>query len=364
MQLQSLFPEFVKKYFSSIVTKVVETVNGAKNAPVYLFKTMLTEQYSTDLKWSSLSLNGSIVAADVVAMDSPLPLKKRDSLRKAEGDIPKLGLKLYLTEKQLSDIDILVARGGREADVVAKLFGDAKKAITGIEERLEFMFLQALSSGVTSITSENNSGIGIRIDYGIPAKNKVKAKVVWSDAANATPLDDLDEIVSAASSKGHVFTSILMDRATFNNFKKTAQVKERHATALGLAVTSATKPPVPTLTQVNDFLLEDYNVTLRVIDRAIQIEKDGKRTSVKPWTEGAVSLITTDQIGSLFYGSLAEENHPVANVAYEKATSYTLVSKYHKNDPLREYTSAQANVIPVLDGVDAIYILDTKTAEA
>ncbi|WP_010416076.1 major capsid protein [Anaerophaga thermohalophila] len=364
MQLQSLFPEYVKKYFSAIVTKVIETVNGAKNAPVYLFKTMLSEEYSTDLKWSSLSLNGSIVAADVVAMDSPLPLKKRDSIKKAEGDIPKLGLKLYLSEKQLSDLDILVARGGREADVVAKLFGDAKKAITGIEERLEFMFLQALSSGVTSITSENNAGIGVRIDYGIPDENKVKVATVWSDAINATPLDDIEKIVEAGSPKGHVFTKILMDRATFNNFKKTAQVKERNATALGLAVTSATKPPVPTLTQVNEFLLEDYNLIIQVVDRAVQIEKNGKRTAVKPWTEGAVTFITTEQIGSLFYGSLAEENHPVENVAYEKATNYTLVSKYHKNDPLREYTSAQANVLPVLNGVDAIYILDTKNAAA
>lgn len=359
--LKSLFPEYVNKWFSAIVTKVIETVNGSKNAPTYLFKDMLTEQYSTDLKWSSLSVNGNIVAADVVAMDSPLPLKKRDSLRKAEGDIPKLGLKLYLTEKQLSDIDILVARGGREADVVSQLFGDTKKAVTAIEERLEFMFLQALSSGVTSIDEENNSGVEIRIDYGIPEKNKVEAATKWSDAASL-PLDDIEEIIEAASEEGQDFTVLLMDRATFNNFKKTTQVKERHATALGLAVTSGTKPPVPTLSQVNEFLLEDYGLTIKVVNRTVRIEKNGKRKSVRPWAEGAVTFLTDEQVGSLYYGSLAEENHPAAHVAYEKANSYTLVSKYHKTDPLREYTSAQANVVPVIDGVDSIYILDTKTA--
>lgn len=360
MQLKSLFPEYVNKWFKAIASKVIETINESKNAPTYHFKTMLTEQYSVDLKWSSLSANGTIVAADVVSMDSPLPLKKRDSIEKADGNIPKLGMKLYLTERQLSDIDILVRKGNKEAQVVAKLFGDVKKVVSGIEERLEFMFLQALSSGVTSIDDENNAGIGVRVDFGIPAENKLTVSTVWSDPS-ATPLDDIERAIQAANAKGYTLSVCFMDLATFNNFKKTNQVKERHATALGLAVTTGTKPPVPTKAQVNAFLLEDYNLTIKIINRSVQIEKNGKRTVVKPWTDGAVTLSPSEQVGTLQYGDLAEETHPVENVAYEKATSYTLVSKYHKNDPLREYTTSQANVIPVLEDVGGFWIIDSKT---
>lgn len=41
-----------------------------------------------------------------------------------------------------------------------------------------------------------------------------------------------------------------------------------------------------------------------------------------------------------------------------------MVSKYHKNDPIKEFTSAQALVLPVINNVDSIYIMDVTDAEA
>ena len=41
-----------------------------------------------------------------------------------------------------------------------------------------------------------------------------------------------------------------------------------------------------------------------------------------------------------------------------------MVSKYHKNDPIKEFTSSQAIVLPVIDNIDNIYILDCEEATA
>jgi hypothetical protein len=49
-------------------------------------------------------------------------------------------------------------------------------------------------------------------------------------------------------------------------------------------------------------------------------------------------------------------------VTYQKVDGYILVSKYSKNDPLREFTSSQALVLPVIENVDTIYILNTLDA--
>ena len=57
------------------------------------------------------------------------------------------------------------------------------------------------------------------------------------------------------------------------------------------------------------------------------------------------------------YGTLAEETNPVAGVNYQKSGSHILVAKYSKTDPLKEFTTAQALALPVIDGVDGIYIL-------
>lgn len=60
-----MFIKWVQKYFGPIAKKVVEKINGTKNPLTYLHKSMLSREYSTDLKWSSLSSNNTNVAADI-----------------------------------------------------------------------------------------------------------------------------------------------------------------------------------------------------------------------------------------------------------------------------------------------------------
>lgn len=361
--LATLFPEYVKKWFTGIAKKVTETINGSKEAPKYLFTQWLKEEFSIDLKWKSLSSQGTIVAADVVALDSPLPLKKRDKISTAEGDIPKIGMKLQLNETQMQQIDLLNAKGGMEPTVVAKLFADTKKVISGVYERLEFMFLQALSSGVTSIADENNVGVGIRVDFGIPEDNKfgILAKA-WSDT-DATPLDDIQNVKDKALAKGVNLMYMVLDTPTFSNMRKSTQFKELYAGSIGMPVVTGSKLGVPSKENSLSFILAEYGLTIQLVDRIINTEKNGVKTAQKPWAANQVTFVPSLDLGTLQYGTLVEEGHPVENVVYEKPNSYILLSKYHKNDPVREFTSSQAHVIPVLSDVDSIFMLDTTEGQ-
>ena len=83
----SMFAAYVDAFFKKTVGKVTEYYNGKKSESGYLYEEMLDKEYSADLTWNSTSLNHSVVAADVVAMDSSLPLKKRGTIRTASGDI-------------------------------------------------------------------------------------------------------------------------------------------------------------------------------------------------------------------------------------------------------------------------------------
>jgi hypothetical protein len=56
---------------------------------------------------------------------------------------------------------------------------------------------------------------------------------------------------------------------------------------------------------------------------------------------------------------LAEETNPVDGVRYEKSGSFILVSKFSDNEPLQEFTTAQAFVLPVIDGGNSVYVLHT-----
>lgn len=359
--IQSLFPKWVDANFKVLATKIVNKINGTTNPVTYMFKSMLRKNFSTSLKWGSVSSNGTIIRADVVALDSSLPLKRRDSVQTANGDIPKIGMKMYLNETTMNDIKILVATGGQDAEVLRKLFGDMNKCISGIYEELEFMFLQGLSTGVALITGDDTPGLGIRVDYGHPAENKYGVATVWSDV-NAKPLDDINDIMAKARLNGDNISYLFMDRNTWNLFKANTQVKNEWAFSVGFV--GATIPNVPTLEIANGFLQSAYGFQITVIDRQMFVEKNGKRSVTTPWAANIVCFLTDLNVGTLTYGSLAEETFPVKQVDYTKVDDYILLSKYGKNDPVREFTSSQALVLPVIDNITSVYLMDTNEADA
>jgi hypothetical protein len=359
---KSLFPQWVDKLFKTIALKVVEKLNGTKNPLVYFHRTMLRKEFSPTLKWGSLSVNNNVVAADVVAMDSSLPLKKRDSLRKADGDIPKIGMKLSLNETTMNELNILLSMGGQDSEVIKKLFGDTDKAIGGIWERLEYMFHEALSTGYALVPDEDNPGLGIRVDFGHPDSNKYGVAVVWTDTTNATPITDITHVMNKARMNGDSLRYMLMDVNAWNQFKANAQVRQEFAFNMGFVGTNV--PNVPSVEKANEFLGASYGLQIIVIDRHVMVEKNGTRKSIKPWADNAVVFLTDLMVGTLTYGRLAEETFQDKSVDYAKVDDFILVSKYHKNDPIKEFTSAQALVLPVINNVDSIYIMDVSDAEA
>ncbi|WP_285011209.1 major capsid protein [Pedobacter faecalis] len=361
----SLFTAWVAKYFKPLVAKVVEKINGTKAPQTYLHKTMLRKEYSPTLKWNSINVEGSNVAADVVAMDSPLPLKKRDSISKADGDIPKLGMKLALNERTMTDLNILAnSPATQESTIVQKLFQDTAKAITGVYEVLELMFLQALSSGVTLIQDTANVGLGIRVDFGYKSANKFGVSVLWSTAASATPISDFNRVKDKADADGNTISTVMMDQYAFANMIKTTEFKQRYAFSLDMAIDGNTIIPTPNSEKAKAFILSEYGWKVVIVNRTVRTERNGVKTNVKPWQEGSVVFLTTEEVGTLTWGTLAEMVHKNKAVTYEVADEFILVSKYHKVDPLKEYTSSQALALPVINNVDEIYLLDTKTVQS
>jgi hypothetical protein len=355
----TLFVEFVKKWFGVLSKKIVEKTNDSKTGLSYLFKTMLTPELSSDMKWDSVNVSKSVVAADVVSLSSELPLKKRDKISSAQGEIPKIGMKMNKSEKLISDIQVLAARGATEAQIVEKIFEDTPRVINGIYERLEYMFLQALSTGVTLVSDDDNVGSGIRVTFGYKDSNKYGVLKKWGEAGY-TPLSDIARVVSTAAENGDVITTVALDKASYNLIRRSDEAKTLYAASVGNFTGNALSIPTPSI--FDSLIADEYKIKFLVIDRAVRIEKDGKQKSVYPFAENTLVFLTSEKVGTLQYGILVEENNPVSGVEYQKVDSYILVSKYSKNDPLREFTSSQALALPVIENVNSIYLLNTQDA--
>lgn len=362
---KSLYFEYTNKFFPSLVRSIVVKLNekrASANALTYLYRQHLTPVFSADGRWASITAEYTRVAADVVSLDSELPLKSRDRIETATGSIPKLGLKLYLTEKQMKDLDAMIATNTPVTQVVQNMFADVPRVIEAIYERLEDIFLSELSTGIG--VSERTTGTGVRIDVGFLEANKFHASTIWTDVENSTPLDDIQAIFDKAMDDQNTITDVFADDKALNALYRSKQVRGQYAFNQGISTAAGSNVPVLDFEKAANVLMTKWGVTLHRVARKIKTELDGKKKNHNPWKEGVMTFTCSDQLGDIVWTNCAEASRPVAGVIYETVDDFILTSRYSLNDPLREFTASQAMAVPILSNVDQIYTIDTTTVSA
>jgi hypothetical protein len=360
--VQSQFVEYIRKIFPRL-QNVVDTVNGKRNGDnkrTYLHKSMLRKVYSADQKWSNAAVNTTYVAADMVSMNSPLPIKSRDAIAHANGSLPKIGMKKIMFESDINTVNIMKAQGAEWTNIANKLTSDPIACSVGIDEQNEANFLTGLSNGIVAVEDENNTGTALRINFGYLPEN-----CFGVETQNELTLDDIKRVLAYADNNGDTIITICIALSTYNKLRQTQGAKELVANYRGQTFDSNTKLPVPTASLFDEAFADDNNgVAFLKIDRSIISEKNGKRKPYKPWNQNKLIFLTTEEVGALVWGTLAENTNPVEGVVYSTVDEYKLISRYRTTEPFTETTSGQALVLSVIENVDQIYSLDLSEAQA
>lgn len=360
--VQSQFVEYIRKIFPRL-QNVVDTVNGKRNGEqkrTYLHKTMLRKVYSADQKWSNAAVNTTYVAADMVSMNSPLPIKSRDAIAHANGSLPKIGMKKIMFESDINAVNIMKAQGAEWTNIANKLTSDPIACSVGIDEQNEANFLAGLSNGIVAVEDENNTGTALRINFGYLPEN-----CFGVETQNELTLDDIKRVLANADNNGDTIITIAIALSTYNKLRQTQGAKELVANYRGQTFDSSAKLPVPTASLFDEAFADDNNgVRFLKIDRSIISEKNGKRKPYKPWNPNKLIFLTTEEVGALVWGTLAEKTNPVEGVVYSTVDEYKLISRYRTTEPFTETTSGQALVLSVIENVDQIYSLDISEAQA
>lgn len=357
---ESLFIDYVKKFFPKL-QRFIDKINGKRGDLTYLHKdtNILRKEYSPDNKWESGSVNTTFVAADYVAVDSELPLKSRDSIASANGKLPKIGIQKVLKESDINSLNVMKAQGATGETLATKLAQDPVACDRGLDERNEFNFLYGLSNGCCAIKDEDNPDAVLRLNF-----NYMPEHCFGASTPNEITIADLRNVIEKADSDGNTITKIWIAKSTHAKLRQSREAKELVANYNGQVFTDSTNLAVPTATKFNEAFADEFGgVQFQIVDRSIQIEKNGKRQSVKPWNANKVIFVCNDMVGALVYGRLAEQSNPVANVDYQLIDNYKLISKYSLVNPLREVTSGQAFVAPIIEDVDQLYSLDISEAQ-
>lgn len=360
--IESQFAELTKRIFpklQNLVEKENGEVNGEKKR-TYLHKSMLRRVYSADQKWSSASVDTTYVKADIVAMNSPLPLKKRDSIAHSSGVLPKHAISRPMEESDINTLNIMKAQGGQWIQVATKLSNDAVFCSIGLDESNEASFLSALCNGVVAVEDANNVGTALRIDFGYLAKNGFGVAM-----PGEVTLDDIEHVIDTASNRGDTITTICIASSTYKRLRQTKGAKELVANYRGQIFSDATSLPVPTASAFDEAFADAYNgVKFLKIDRSIVSEKNGVRNTYKPWDANRLVYLTTTTVGSLVWGTLAEKTNPVEGVVYTTVDEMKLISRYRTTNPLTETTAGQMLALTVIEGVDQIYYQDITNAQS
>lgn len=357
--LKSIFAKYIERFFPRL-QRLIETVNKKRNQTLtYLYKEHLREEYSPDNKWESTTADTTYVAADFVSMDSKLPIKQRDSIQTANGKLPKVGISRVLKESDITALNIMEAQGGNGQLIVRKLANDPIACATGIDERNEYNFLFGLSNGYVAIKDEDNPNALMRISFNYFDDNKF-----GSSKKGEPVLEDILDVLEAARDKGTNVTYIWISKKTYDNLRRTRAARELVANYESRIVADTYTLPVPTPERFDAaFADETGGVQFVKVNRSVFIENNGNRTSVKPWNDDRVIFVPDDIVGALIYGRLAEVTNPVENVIYQIVDNFKLIARFRETNPLRETTTGQAIVAPIIEGVDQIFVYDISEGQ-
>ncbi len=377
MAQPSIFAQYIEQFMPMLGLYVKEKVNGKNERErTYLHKQRLEKVYSPDQKWEGTSANTRYVKADYVAFDSPLPLKKRGTMSSSNGKLPKIGVRRILNETDINNINIMEAQlqnlqAGSDAyktkkrQILKKLADDPTFCAIAIDEQNEFTYLYGISNGIVLVqgdaNDEKNTGIGMRVDYGYK-----EANIFRTAEADVCDGDDIQKVIDKADADGQTIAVAMVSKSRLTKIRKTRWARELAADYKEQVYTDSSNLPVPSVKTFTDAFENEYGFGFIVVDRSILCEKDGKDVPVKPFNADRIVFLPNSQTdGSLVYGTLAEMTHPSEGVNYSTLEEYKLVSRLRITEPsFAEVTKGQAIVLPVIEDVDGIYVLDFSKSVA
>lgn len=328
--------------------------NGGEDGPVYLYDRVSRREFSATGDFASVFVDNIVPMAHVIDYDSSLPLIRNEVVSIATGEIPKLGVEIQHTEKDLTEIDNLMYNFDRNKnEILRRVFRPLRRVYLAQKERNEWTLKQLMSTGFAVTDPSINVGTNVRLSAGYTADTLFNASVVWGNTGY-TPLTDLAAVVEQADNDGAAITTFYLTRATLNQIARSDEAMA-YAYPLAAAVGGGIALSENELNRVTE---ERWGYRFEVVKGSQVFEKNGVRTQVSSWEAGQVVGVTEDVFARNVWARLAEDTRRKGGVDYQEADEHILLRKYAVVHPaFGEFTSSQSRNAIVIAA--PIYKLDT-----
>ncbi|MFE2747320.1 major capsid protein [Streptomyces scopuliridis] len=281
---------------------------------------------------------GLAETASYRSWDAESKIGRREGIGKVMGELPPISEKIPLNE-----YDRLRLRRNAREDALPFIARDAQRLARNISARFEVARGSALVNAAVAVPELKTT-----VDFGRLAGHSVVAATLWTDHANATPINDLRAWKATyEDTNGESPAVILAPTAVVENLAMCEQMI-RQAYPLAPAGTA----PMLNGEQVNQILralnlppIETYDARVKVDGAATRITP-GNAIVMLPEPGASTAAAPTD-LGATLLGTTAESLEEEYDLQTGEQPGI-VAAQWKTKDPVRVWTHAAAVGLPVL----------------
>lgn len=333
---------------------------AASNQIPYLGATLFParKKAGLDLSWLKGS-RGLPISLMPTAFDAKATFRDRIGFDKLETEMPffREGFKIKERDRQ-EMLRVQESTDPYAAEVIARVFDDARELIDGANVVPERMIMQLLfpENGDVGIAIKAN-GMDYTYKYDTDGSWKtsnytaLSGNGLWTAPATADPFAAFKTAKDAIRAKtGSELTTAIMNSYTFNLMAKTDAVKNRYLTTNGLSLGYLTDAEVKAVVEAT------AGARIAIYDKQY---RDESKVAHKFVPDGYVCLIPDGNLGSTWYGTTPEEADLQGSSSAEVSIINTgvAITREIQNHPVNINTFASEIVLPSYERMDEVAVL-------
>ena len=354
---------FTDAFTAPAIASIVN--ENASNRIAYLGEGLFPriQKSGLNLRWFKQEL-GLPILLKPSAFDANATIRSRQGLEVIDTEMAYFKEAMIVKEQDIQDYETQIENSPYAREILDRNFRDAEELIESarvVEERMR-MSLLANANGKPSINIAAE-GVAYEYDYdpnGTYAANNYTAlsgTSAWSDTANSTPLDDVQEAQDKVYQKTGVKpTLMVISQKTMGLLKKNDSIK---AAVLAQNVTANV---LMTEARVKEIFSNELNIEILVYAKQYKEWDETNKVYVakKFYPDGMATLLPTGKLGNTYKGTTPEE-HRASKLNVQIVDDGTAVAVNTSFDPVQTVTKASEVVLPSFENMDETYMLKVDT---
>lgn len=329
------------------------------------FPNYTEDTYSETREWKAVAaLNGRVPMASLIDPYSGKPVIGTEKPLDMFGDMPTFGNKVTFTAKEftkIAQLELGIANNMVDPQQLVKfLFNYFERLSVGPLISQDKLFFEAFSNGTSTILSSDNlSGLGMSIDWGI---DKTNVPTVWSNTASATGLDDLKTLYwYMYNTYGIIVDNFTMNRKTFFQLQNQASTKAAMTSYFAEGGITTKFMGTPSMDAINRVLVDGMMLpTINIEDTMVEkYNADGTTAAVPTaaFMDGRVTAHVGNIIAQYLWTPADEQRRPDSNVIYQDV-NHVLLSTRSDRGKVTIESELSSICVPTLMNQMSILITD------